>query len=207
MRLSRRRRRFGAAATVLALAACEGSDEDRLARGRDGPDPRAPRIGPAGPCGYRTAARLTGDGIGGLIVGRTVEELAADCLVVSDTVDPLGPEGMPQRLLRVELGPDTVTVEVVEDRVFRLDVRSPRIVTVDALGVGTMLGELLHVQDLRGVSGEGALFAVSPSHCGLSFALGPEPPERAGTSWTRGALAELPDTLSVRRVLAYGCAR
>jgi hypothetical protein len=201
------RRRFGAATALAAMAACGSADDDRVGRARSDPDPRAPRIGPAGPCGYRAAARLTGDGIGSLVIGRPVEELGGDCLVVSDTVDPLGPEGMPQRLVRVELGPDTVTVEVADDRLFRLDVRSPRIRTVDDLGVGTMLGELLHVQDLRGVSGEGALFAVSPSHCGLSFGLGPEPPDRAGTSWTRGALAELPDTLTVRRVLAYGCAR
>jgi hypothetical protein len=206
MRLRRSRRRFGAAAALLALAGCGDADE-RAGSLRGGPDPRAPRVGPAGPCGYRAAARLTGDGIGGLIVGRAVDELAGDCLVVSDTVDPLGPEGMPQRLLRVELGPDTVTVEVADDRIFRLDVRSPRILTVDALGVGTTLDELLQVQDLRGVTGEGALYAVSPSHCGLSFALGPEPPDRAGTSWTRGALAELPDTLTVGRVLAFGCAR
>jgi hypothetical protein len=112
---------------------------------------------------------------------------------------------MPRRLLRVAFGPDTLTVEVADDRVFRLDVASPRVVTVDGLGVGTTLGELLQVQDLRGVSGEGRLFAVSPSHCGLSFALGREPPDRAGTSWTRGALAELPDTLTIQRVLAYGC--
>jgi hypothetical protein len=205
MRLIGGSRRLGAVAALVALAACGGSDEVPEAARRDGPDPRAPRVGPAGPCGYRTAARLTGDGIGSLVIGRAVADLAGDCLVLSDTIDPLGPEGMPQRLLRVELGPDTVTVEVHEDRIFRLDVRSPRIRTVDGLGVGVTLAELLQVQDLRGISGEGALFAVSPSHCGLSFALGPEPPDRAGSNWTRGALAELPDTLSVRRVLAYGC--
>ena len=198
------RRTFGAVAVLLALTGWWTSEDDRAAAG-GGPDPRAPRVGPAGPCGYRSAGRLTGDGIGALVVGRRVDDVAGECVIVSDTVDPLGPEGQPQRLLRVVHGPDTVTVEVADDRVFRLDVESPRIVTIDGLGVGTTIDELLQVQDLRGVTGEGRLFAVSPSHCGLSFALGPEPAERAGTSWTRGALAALPDTLRVRRVLAFGC--
>lgn len=193
--------------TALAVLAsgCGGDGDQGSARGDPGPDPRAPRVGPAGPCGYREAGRLTGDGIGGLLVGRRVEELAGECVIVSDTVDPLGPEGMPRRLLRVELGPDTVTVEVADGRIFRLEIDSPRIRTMDALGVGSSIDELLAVPDLRGVSGEGRLFAVSPSHCGLSFALGAEPRERAGGPWTRQALAELPDTLTVRRVLAYGC--
>lgn len=168
-------------------------------RGEFGPPP-----GP-GECGYRPAARFTGDGIAGLVIGETVAEIEGDCVIVSDTIDPLGPEGQPRRLLRVELGPDTVTVEIVDDRIFRLDVESPRVRTVDGLGAGSTVDELLQVQDLRGVAGEGQLFAVSPSHCGLSFALGPEPQGRAGGEWTRGALAELPETTVVRRVLAFGC--
>ena len=198
------RRTIGAVAALLAWAGC--SDEDRAVAGRDGPDPRAPRIGPAGACGYRAAARLTGDGIGSLLIGRPVAELEGDaCTIVRDSIDPLGPEGAPLRLLLIEMGPDTVTVEVADDRIFRLEIGSPRIRTVSGLAVGTPLDELLALRDLRGVTGEGRLFAVSPSHCGLSFALGREPPGRAGTAWTWEALASLPETLTVSRLLAYGC--
>jgi hypothetical protein len=205
MRVTASCRRFGTTLALIAMAGCGQGEDDRVRARRERPDPRAPRVGRAGPCGYRAAARLTGDGIGELIVGRRVGELAGECRVVSDTVDPFGAEGRPKRVLRVELGPDTVTVEVGIDRVYRLDVRSLRIRTVDGFGPGSTLGELLEVQDLRGAYGEGSLYALSPSHCGLSFDLGPPPPDRAGTRWTRGALAELPDSLPVRRVLAVGC--
>ena len=208
---------------ALLAAGCgpqEGEDGTPEGGGPPAEAPAAPAPGPAGPgsagefgptpgpgqCEYRSAARLTGDGIGGLRVGRGVESLESDCVIVSDTIDPRGPEGRPRRLVRVELGPDTVTAEIVEDRIFRLDVESPRIRTVDGLGVGSTIDELLQLQDLRGAAGEGRLFAISPSHCGLSFGLGALPRQRpAGGEWTRAALAELPDTLKVIRVLAFGC--
>jgi len=42
------RRTFGAVAVLLGLTGCWTSEDDRAAAG-SGPDPRAPRVGPAGP--------------------------------------------------------------------------------------------------------------------------------------------------------------
>ncbi len=111
------------------------------------------------------------------------------------------------RVVPVDIGGEQVEAEIVDDKVWRLAVRSPRYRTADSLGVGTTLERLLELREPRGMMGEGALFFASPAHCGLSFRLSenrPLPP--SGQNWNAAALRRLPASTRVTEVLAVGCA-
>lgn len=104
----------------------------------------------------------------------------------------------------IALGADTIAAQIVDGRVWRIEVLSPGARTVDSLGVGTPLRRLLEMSSPRGAAGEGRMFILSPDHCGQSFEIsrvGPMP--KAG--WTLAALAKLPDTTHVIRVLVVRC--
>jgi hypothetical protein len=176
----------------LLVLGCGGAEEAPA----DGTPEAESAAGTAG-CGFGATTVLTGEGVGELRVGRTVAEIREACAVLADSTNPQGPEGMPHRLLLVEAGPDVLVAEIQDDRVFRVSVDTPRFRTADGLGVATTVAELLDLPGVRTASGEGRLFALSPSHCGLSFALGVD---RGGTE-----LDDLPVTAEVERVLAVGC--
>jgi hypothetical protein len=113
---------------------------------------------------------------------------------------------MPARIATVDVGGETVEAEIVDDKVWRLAVSSPRFRTSDSLGVGTPLARLLELREPHGGMGEGALYFLSPAHCGLSFRLSenrPLPP--SGQEWNAAALMRLPPTTKVTTVLARGC--
>jgi hypothetical protein len=150
-------------------------------------------------CGDRT---IRGERVGIIAIGDPVDSLRK-CKVVRDTVVP-GGEGTMARKVFIALGPDTIAAEIVEGRVWRIEVSSPGIRTVDSLGVGTPLRRLLEMSSPRGALGEGRMFVLSPDHCGQSFEIsyfGAMP--RGG--WTRAALAKLPDATHVIRVLVVRC--
>src|SRR3982750_619713 len=71
----------------------------------------------ARPC---PVAPLTGDGIGVVTVGAPVSRIRGRCEVIRDTTE-LDSEAMPQRVLYVRVGADTITAEVVEDKVWRIN--------------------------------------------------------------------------------------
>src|SRR5687768_16295916 len=79
------------------------------------------------PCGE---AVITDEGIGELRIGVTVESVRQKCTVVSDKTAP-GAGGMPASQLTVALARDTVEAEIVNGRVWRLAVHSPRLLTAD----------------------------------------------------------------------------
>lgn len=118
----------------------------------------------------------------------------------------MGAEGMPARIARVEVNGELVEAEIVDGKVWRLPIQSPRFRTADSLGVDTPLSRLLALPEPRGMMGEGALYFASPAHCGLSFKLSatrPLPP--SGQNWNLAALRRLPDSTKVTEVLAVGC--
>jgi hypothetical protein len=148
---------------------------------------------------------ITRDGIGRLKIGMPADSVKAACHVVSDTVRP-GPEGMSQRVLVVAFGHDLLDAEIVNDSVWRLDVRSPAFKTPDSVGVGSPVGKLLaHWMAAEGVSGEGNFAVVSRIDCGLSFILDGKIPELRGRKWTEEELAKLPSDTHVKRILVYKC--
>ena len=147
---------------------------------------------------------ITTEGVGRLKIGMAADSVKAQCHVISDTVRP-GPEGMSQRVLVVAFGHDLVDAEIVNDSVWRLDVRSPAFQTRDSVGVGSPIGKLLATWTAEeGVTGEGNFAVVSRIDCGLSFILdGKIPP--LPRHWTEKDLANLPADTHVKRILIYKC--
>jgi hypothetical protein len=140
--------------------------------------------------------------VGRVRVGDPIDSLRK-CEIARDTVVPAD-EGTKARKIFVAFARDTIAAEIVLGRVWRIEVLSPGLRTTDSLGVGTPLGRLLRLKNPRGLTGEGRLFVVSPDHCGLSFQLSTAGPEHRG-DWDRAALAALPESTVVRRVLVVGC--
>jgi hypothetical protein len=161
--------------------------------------PASPGIARNG-CGDRT---IRGDGVGNLRIGESVDSVKARCTVLRDTTQQ-GLEGMQERRMLVGFGKDTLDAEIVDGKVWRLDVRSPAFQTRDSIAVGSPLRWLLG-ENARGLVGEGVLAVVSPDHCGLSFILSGGIPGARVRSWDKEALTRLPASTSVKRILVLGC--
>lgn len=147
---------------------------------------------------------LGDEGIGELRIGATVDSIRQKCNVIRDTT-AIAAEGMPARKLTVALSRDTVEAEIVNGRVWRIAVASPRLRTADALGVGTSIGRLRQLRNPRGMMGEGQLFVASPQHCGMSFLLSNAGPGALRGDLDRAGLFRLPETAVVSEVLIFGC--
>jgi hypothetical protein len=193
-------------ALLSTVSACERKKESSVADSEQasggvsatGGAPSAPVNSPS--CGGET---LTDEGVGKIRIGESVESVRHDCTVVRDTTE-LGGEGMPTRMVSVLFPRDTVDVEIVDDKVWRVAIDSRHFSTTDSLHVGTSLAQLLRLRAPQGMTGEGALFVMSPDHCGLSFRLSdngspvlrdPSPAE----------LSRLPAATRVSNILIVGC--
>lgn len=192
---------------LVALIGCEVKKEPVA----DSPSssssssPSTPPVTTAGGPKFACGAEVLGEeGIGELRIGATVESVREKCNVVRDTTAP-GAEGMPARKLAVALSRDTVEAEIVDGRVWRIAVHSPRLRTADALGVGTSIGTLRQMKEPRGMVGEGQFFVASPQHCGMSFRLSNAGPRAKRGDMDRAGLFRLPETAFVSQVLIFGC--
>jgi len=197
------RLRVALIAAVLAVS-CARPERPRVAdSGADLQVDAVKSTTPAGTeyqnCGDQT---IRGERVGDIAIGDPVDSLKK-CRVVRDTVVP-GGEGTMARKVFIALSKDTIAAEIVDGRVWRIEVSSPGVRTADSIGVGTSLRRLLELSDPRGASGEGRMFVLSPDHCGHSFEIshfGPMP--RAG--WTRATMATLPESTHVIGVLVVSC--
>lgn len=196
---------------LLITAACqpaaEQRDNDQTAADAAPAAPAAPPPAAAAPrsCGISAATLLTETGIGDLQIGQPVSRLAEECAVLSDTT-VLGAEGMPARIVMVDLGRDTVPVEVSDDKVWRIALDDGAFQTADSLGVGTPLTDLLHFTGVHGMPGEDGFYVRVPDHCGLSFRLSNASSGFTASDWTAEMLRKLPPSARVERVLVFGCA-
>lgn len=151
------------------------------------------------------AAPITGEGIGALTIGLTVERVRALCNVVNDTV-VRATEGQMSRVLMIALDSDTVMTEVVNDRVWRILVRSQGLYTADSISVGSsVVMTLTKFPDLNPMVGEGYLYAATASHCGMSFRLSEPPSSAPHGEWTSADLRSLHPLVHVTRILIFGC--
>jgi hypothetical protein len=209
LQASSRLTRATAIALLLGSLACEAKQETPGARIGDSVSPSrgAGSTGSsagnvsAGNCGTRA---ITGNGIGDLRVGMTPDAVRAKCVVLRDTTR-LATEGQLARMIAVAFPKDTVEAEIVNGRVWRIEVLSPRFQTADSLGVGTPLRHLLALRNPRGLTGEGQLFVVSPEQCGLSFRLSDNGSSVRTQDWDRAALGRLPSKTVVDKILIVGC--
>ena len=141
--------------------------------------------------------------MGKLRIGETVESVRHYCTVVRDTTE-LGAEGMPSRVVSVSFPHDTLQVEIADAKVWRVNIKSPHFSTADSLHVGTPLARLLKLKKPQGMTGEGALFVMSPDHCGLSFRLSDDG-EVILRDQSPAELARLPASRRVIEILIVGC--
>ena len=170
-------------AGIFILAACNAEPQ--------------PASGTPATCQVTPTTVLSGDGIGALRLGATLQDVRAACDVIHDSTLTHGNEGMPERRIRVALATDTLEGVVVNDSLRRVEVTTPRIRTADSLGVGTTARRLRDANATLAV-GDRGVFALVPTHCGLSFHLAGVRPDQA--SWS-----EVPDEAIVDRVLVFGC--
>lgn len=201
-----------ALALCVILAACSGDHAQEAPAEQavreavqqavqSAPPPAAPGVNPAaaGPCG---APVIDGDGVGAIRIGMDADSVKAHCSVARDTVE-MRTEGEQERLLVVALGGDTANAEIDSGRVWRIEIRTPKLRTADSLGVGTPLSRLLALKGgVQGLAGEGHMFLLAEARCGLSFEL--SAPAAPG-DWQRARLRSLPATTTVTRVLVIGC--
>lgn len=196
---------------VLLLACSRGEVDDKSAvtqstaravASGDGLDSALLR-----PCGLERRSNVTGQGIGEIQIGRKPEAIALACTIARDTT-ALGAEALPERLLFVATPFDTVEVTIHDNRVWRIAFERPALRTADSLGVGSTLAELLRTNGATGAEGEGVLYVLLPTHCGVSFRLGYELQDDGHRqNWNRHDLGKLPPTVRVSKVLVTGCGR
>jgi hypothetical protein len=177
-------------AVILAVALCACARED-ASRGGARTDTSAATLD----CGVGQSAVLGDSGIGSLRIGVAVDDLRSRCRVISDTNVP-GIEGTRERRIVVALGANPTAATIVDNRVWRIEVETPRFRTADSLGVRTT-GAQLKRGPGRIASGEGAVFALRQNHCGLSFRVRGVSPSAV---WRT-----MPDSARVDRVLIIGC--
>jgi hypothetical protein len=148
---------------------------------------------------------LSDEGVGNIRIGESVGSVRRKCTVLRDATE-LGAEGMPSRKIALLFPRDTVLGEIVDEKVWRVEIHSPHFSTADSLRVGTPLARLLGLRKPQGLTGEGALFVMSPDHCGLSFRL-----SETGSPILRdpspAALSRLPTGTHVTNILIVGCHR
>lgn len=191
---------------VLALIGCEAAPPPSPPdTANASPVASLPIPGSSAPRASLCGDEVIGDeGIGALRIGATVAFVRQNCNAVRDTTAP-GAEGMPARKLAVALSRDTVEAEIVDGRVWRIAVHSPRLRTADSLGVGTSIARLLQLRNPRGMTGEGKFFVASPEHCGMSFRLANAGPGARRGDLDSAGLARLPKSTTVSEVLVFGC--
>lgn len=189
--------RILAVATFLACIACGQDTPARTSVVR--PEQRA--------CNNGGSMMLSDSGIGAVRLGVDAAVVNAECWVWRDTVRT-DAEGLPQRVLRVRLGPSALDAEVVDARVWRISISDSLLRTSDGLGVGSLLSELLAMPEATGRRGEGATYVRVPTYCGLSFQLDSVSARelRGGATLNPAALQRVAEVARVVRVLVTGCA-
>ena len=157
-------------------------------------------------CGVTGTPLLEEDGIGALKQGRPVSEVAALCDVTSDS-EQQGQEGTMERVLVVGVAGESLRSIVQNDRIFRIEVNTPRFRTSDSLGVDTPLSRISAMRGAQFAPGEDGVYGFSPDHCGLSFrfSLPWRPP--AGGQWTAKQIEQEHGTAAVNRVIVIPCRR
>ncbi|HXV17427.1 MAG TPA: hypothetical protein VD758_11650 [Gemmatimonadaceae bacterium] len=155
-------------------------------------------------CGVTPKTHLTDEGIGDLKPGLAVEEVKRLCDVTSDSYQP-GPEGQKERIVGVRLGADIVPVTIADNKVYRIDVRTPRFQTPDSLGIDTPLHRIARMRGAQFAPGEDGVYGFVADHCGLSFrfSLPLRPPK--GGQWTAATIDKDHGDAVVDRVLVVRC--
>jgi len=155
-------------------------------------------------CGITGQAILTDEGIGELRIGRPADDVKLVCDVVSDGQQQ-GSEGSMERVIVLRIAGDLVPATIVNDKVWRVTLTTPRILTTDSLGVDSPLPKIAAMRGAQFHPGEDGIYAFVADHCALSFrfSLPLRPPQ--GGQWTAASIAREHADAAVDRVLLTGC--
>lgn len=149
---------------------------------------------------------ITDDGLAELKLGQSVEDVRKICEVFSESDQP-GQEGTTDHILAVRVGDEIVPATIVNGRVWRIEVTTPRFRTADSLGIDTPLQKIAQMRGAQFAPGEDAVYGFATEHCGLSFRFSlPLRPPRGG-QWTAQTINAAHGDAVVDRVLIRGCAR
>jgi hypothetical protein len=149
---------------------------------------------------------ITDDALAELKLGQTVDDVRKFCEVVSESDQP-GQEGTTDHILAVRVAGEIIPATIVNGKVWRITVTTPRFHTADSLGVDTPLPRIATMRGAQFAPGEDAVYGFSPEHCGLSFrfSLPLRPPQ--GGQWTPERINAAHSDAAVDRVLIRGCTR
>lgn len=190
-----------ALAACLAMVACTAPDEQADGQGTATTTPAATASASTPTeCTSGAGTVLTGAGVAGIRMREDAEEVRRRCNVVADTTLIL--EGQPQPAMKIALNGDTIIAEIVDDRIWRINITSPGLATSDSLRVGTPARRLAAIPGAIVTPGEGNYYVLLPDHCGLSFALDGLPIR--ARPWTIAELATQPDSARVTKILITG---
>lgn len=182
---------------TFCCAACAGEPRDEP-DAADAPD--SAEVSVPEPGGLPPAAALIGDSaVGCLELGATLAEVRTACGPTTDTTIHL--EGQAQEAMWVDVGPGRALAEVRSGRVWRVQIRDPRLTTRDSIGVGTSLSALATLPGIRIARGEGT-FALTDAHCGNSFQIRGLPLRLA--PWDPAELRAVGDSVRVVGILVFG---
>ncbi len=156
-------------------------------------------------CGVSESTRLTDEGIGDLTRGRSVSEVKRLCDVQGES-QRRGADGQTRRVLTVEIGAEIIPAVVVDDKIFQIEINTPRFATDDSLGVDTPLRRIAQMRGAQFAPGEDGVYGFVAARCGLSFrfSLPLRPP--AGGQWTVATIDRDHGDAAVDRVLVKRCA-
>lgn len=189
--MKRSQRTVKPATTLLLAAFAVGACRER---------PRTPR-GEIPRLHVEKIPVITPNGVGPVALGKPLHTDATKELAIRDTTIALEGEVQPAAL--VALGIDTVVAEIVDGRVWRIQVRSGGLGTADDIRVGSPVSRLL-TKGVHGAAGEDRIYVLDPAHCGLSFGLDPRRVPVNG-DLDSAALARLGPAGVVDEILVVGC--
>jgi hypothetical protein len=194
------------AAMVIAAGCNRGDDAGRRSDTSVVTPPVGVSPSEALACGVTGNPVLTDQGIGDLKVGRPVAGVTTSCEVVSDSRER-GAEGMMERVLVTRIAGEVVRSIVNDERIWRIELTSPRFTTSDSLGVDTPLRQIAARRGAGFFPGEGGVYGFLPDHCGLSFRFSiPLRPPKGG-QWTARSIAMAHGDAAVDRILVTRCAQ
>jgi hypothetical protein len=198
-----------ALAAIIVVAGCRRSDdEDRRGDTIVTPPVSVDSLArvAALDCGSAGLPVMTDEGIGDLEVGRSVDELRATCEVISDANEQ-GSEGGQERVVVFRVDGQAVRTIVADEKIYRIEVLSPRVLTTDSLGVDTPLRTIATRPDARFLPGEDGVYGFLGEHCAMSFRFSvPLRPPR-GSDWTAAAINAAHGDAAVDKVLITRCRR
>ena len=160
---------------------------------------------PTDKCVGHAGVTISGNEVGSVRMGSTVQAVRAACKVLRDSVD-YNAEAIPERAIAVVVGADTILAAIDSTgRVARIEVTGTVFQTRDSLGVGTSFTRLAQIAEATASELDGRLYVTAPSQCGITFGMRYEGPERLIAHMKASALLGSVRPMRVDEVIVTGC--